>query len=297
MESSAEPLRTGPDGRRLIVHPGPPAAERVQAVPVTLRHRRLHLPAGATLLQALDVDASSAVLRLGAARFEPFAHVLPARSRDGVHAVYFSQRFDAHSAVQMVDACVTFGRHAGQPWLHCHALWHDAAGGADRLQCGHVLPADARLASPLQADAWLIDGAAFEVQPCAETAFSLFQPKADGARPTAAVNALAVRLAPNVDPCTTLEALCRQHGITRAAVRGGVGSTVGAVFDDGRRVEPFVTELLVTDGRVVPDDQGQPSALIDVALIDHSGALHRGRLARRANAVLVTFELVLERLA
>jgi hypothetical protein len=69
---------------------------------------------------------------------------------------------------------------------------------------------------------------------------------------------------------------------------------VGVVFEDGpeslRTVEPFVTETLVNQGRVVTDAAtGELRAEIDVTLIDHQGRLARGR-----NPVLVTFELVLE---
>ena len=106
--------------------------------------------------------------------------------------------------------------------------------------------------------------------------------------------ALALRLAPNEDVCTAIEAQCRRHGLQHATVRGGVGSTVGAVFDDGRRVEPFVTEALIRRGRVRPGADGAPVAEIDFGLVDYTGDLAEGRLARDANPVLVTFEPVLE---
>jgi hypothetical protein len=74
---------------------------------------------------------------------------------------------------------------------------------------------------------------------------------------------------------------------------------VGVVFEDGpeslRTVEPFVTETLVNQGRVVTDAAtGELRAEVDVTLIDHQGGRHQGRLARGRNPVLVTFELVLE---
>jgi hypothetical protein len=101
-------------------------------------------------------------------------------------------------------------------------------------------------------------------------------------------------VAPNEDVCTALETVCRQQGWRGATVRGGVGSTVGAVFDDGRTVEPFVTEVLIRQGRVQPGADGTLQADIDVSLVDYTGGLASGRLARGANPVLVTFELVLE---
>lgn len=293
---------------REIRHPGPVAPQRQQVARATLCEVALTLAPGRSLLhavrEALDAAAQahglplpcrSAVLRLGepgrdAALF-PFAWVMPARSKTAAHAVYFSDRFDAAQPVRLRDATVTYGRREGQPFLHCHADWADAQG---QRRCGHVLPGDAVLAEPLPARAWLLQGAGFQVQPDAETGFSLFQPVTDDAGPGPQAGALAVRLAPNTDVCLALEALCRAHGITRATVRGGVGSTVGAVFDDGREVQPFVTETMVRAGRIVPGAEGQPRAELDVSLVDHTGGIADGRLARGRNPVLVTFELVLE---
>jgi predicted DNA-binding protein with PD1-like motif len=102
-----------------------------------------------------------------------------------------------------------------------------------------------------------------------------------------------LQLSPNVDICSAIEDLCRAQGITQAVVCGGVGSLVGATFDDGRVVEPFVTEVLIRRGQVLSDAQGNPHAQIDVSLVDFTGGVHHGRLHRGANPVLVTFEMVL----
>lgn len=104
----------------------------------------------------------------------------------------------------------------------------------------------------------------------------------------------AVRVAPNIDICTALETFCRERGITHANIQGGVGSTVGAVFDDGRVVEPFVTELLIRNGEVLMNAAGQLQARLDVSMVDYKGGVSEGRLARGQNPVLVTFELALE---
>jgi len=104
----------------------------------------------------------------------------------------------------------------------------------------------------------------------------------------------ALRVAPNIDICTALETFCRDRGITHAKIQGGVGSTVGAVFDDGRVVEPFVTELLIRNGEIVTNAAGQTQAQLDVSMVDYKGGVSEGRLARGQNPVLVTFELALE---
>lgn len=283
---------------RRIQHPGPVGAQRIDALPVHVRQADLTLQPGQALLpavvgalQAAAPGCTSAVLRLHGGTLGPFAYVMPALSKTPEHAVYFSDRFDAPGAVRLVEASVTVGLRDGAPWLHCHARWQDADGTP---HCGHVLPDDAVLASPMAATAWLIDGAAFTVLPDAETGFTLFRPLPGAQAATAGTNALAVRVAPNEDICSALEAVCAARSITHATVRGGVGSTVGAAFADGRVVEPFVTEVLVRQGRIVPGADGRPEARLDVSLVDHTGGLADGRLARGANGVLVTFELVIQ---
>ena len=285
---------------RHIQHPGP-AALHTSVVPVTLTPREVQLRSGVTLLDALHeaiaaLNARSGVARLTGGRFFPFAYAMPALSRTSEHAVYFSDRFDAAEPVSFEAATVTFGVRAdGRPWLHCHADWRSADG---QRHCGHVLPEDAVLIeAPARAELWALHGAAFTVVADDETRFSLFKPlpvdDASTAVPCDQALAVAVRLSPNQDVCRTLEAVCRAHGRSTATLRGGVGSTVGAVFDDGRIVEPFVTETLVRQGRIVADADGQPRAEIDVTMVDYLGGQHQGRLARGQNPVLVTFELVL----
>jgi hypothetical protein len=316
--------------QRHIRHPGTPdVTVDVQAC----RLRRVvladGLPTGLPLIEALSQaltahGVNSAVLRLpelGGLQLDPFPYVLPALSRNPAHAVYFSERHQAPGRVQVLAGAITFGRRGTQPWLHGHLDWIEH--GPDGLTtgqrgCGHVLPNEAivvRADQPIEA--WALDGATFDVVPDEFTRFSLFKPQArpfpkaqpqsvgeveapehagDNTRP-----ALAIRVPPNVDLCLALEAICRERGITTATLRGGVGSTVGVVFDDGdagpdglRTVEPFVTETLVRQGRVITDASGELRAEVDVTLIDYLGGRHSGRLARGRNPVLVTFELVLE---
>jgi hypothetical protein len=105
-----------------------------------------------------------------------------------------------------------------------------------------------------------------------------------------------VRVRPNEDLCLALEGLCSERNIRRACIRGGVGSLIGTAFEDGRVVEPFVTEVFIERGVIAPggDGDGEPRAEVDVGLVAHSGEIAEGRLARGKNPVLITFELVVE---
>ncbi|OWT56746.1 PCC domain-containing protein [Candidimonas nitroreducens] len=283
---------------RHIQHPGPAQAERTQCVASTAHIMELDLPAGVPLLQAIartlePQQADSAVLELHEGVFEQLAYVLPAMSETPEHAVYYSRRYQAPAGpTRLRGGRITYGWRDGAPWLHCHALWTEADGTE---RCGHVLPDEAVLALPLRVTATLLHGARFEVAPDAETNFSLFQPRAaEPISDTEAAEVYVLQVRPNQDFCAALESLCSQRGIRRAALRGGVGSLIGATFDDGRTVQPIATELYIEHGVVEPGADERPCATIDVTLVDYTGTTTRGRLRRGANPVLVTFELVLQ---
>jgi predicted DNA-binding protein with PD1-like motif len=267
-----------------------------------------------SLMQAVaqsmqGIGAQCATFRMQGGGFEPFSYVMPALAKTSAHAVYFSDTYPVEGAVRLETASVTFGQRDGKPWLHSHAIWIEASG---RRHCGHLLPDDIQVNHPIQAQGVAVRGATFTVCPDGETNFTLFVPLKSMARPsqtTAGVNAAqkppassqtprskgyALRVAPNIDICTALETFCRERGITHAKVQGGVGSTVGAVFDDGRVVEPFVTELLIRNGEIFTNAAGQTQAQLDVSMVDYKGGVSEGRLARGQNPVLVTFELALE---
>ena len=284
---------------RRIEHPGLPHAQRMDCLPVDLVAFDVSLPVGASLMQTVAASMTrlgvhSAAFRLCGGGFETFSYVMPARSKSSAHAVYFSDTYPVIGPVKLAAASVTYGQRDAKPWLHSHAIWTEQSG---RRHCGHLLPDDIVIGDSIQAKGVGLIGAEFTVTPDPETNFSLFKPRqASRALSTARAlpGAYALRVAPNVDLCTALEAFCVENNIRRATVQGGVGSTVGAVFNDGRIVEPFVTEVLIREGSIQTSIDGQAVAELDVSLIDYLGGVSEGRFARGSNPVLVTFELVLE---
>lgn len=291
---------------RTIRHPGTPIAQRRHtAVPCFVRHHQDALRPGTPLLQAFDDlarqhAAHSAVARLQGGILSSMAYVMPALSTTPEHAVFYSDRHESARPVHLQTASVTLGRRNGEAWLHCHALWRDHTG---RLAGGHLLADDVIVHESPTASLWFMDGADFDVQACTETNFSLFTPvrSADTAFGKPAVPgddtrrpALAVSLRPNEDVCHALAAVCHEHGIERAHVHGGVGSLVGARLEPDVVVDPFVTEVLIEDGHVDLSAPAGRQVCLDTAVIDYRGGLTRGRLLPGQNAVLVTFELLLE---
>ena len=170
---------------------------------------------------------------------------------------------------------------------------HDAI--LDALFNGGVLPEETIVAEPFAEDAFGLDGAVFTAEPDPETNFKLFglvPSQSAGAATTS--RAFALRLRPNQDFAGALETFCRARGIFRARLHGGVGSTIGARFADGRSVVPFATELAVSSGFIAAGANGTLEAALDIALVDYLGGLAEGRLVRGDNPVLMTMELVLE---
>lgn len=284
---------------RSIKQPGPPAPERIQWVEARGRAFSFTLEAGLPLLEAARRGFAaegfvSGTLDIAGGTLGPFAYVMPALPTTDEHAAFYSETYRPDGLTKLKLGRMTLGQREGAPFFHCHALWMEEG---VRLRGGHVLPEKTVVAEPFEVQAFGIDGATFVAEPDRETNVKVFGPVASaatGARTNA--RAFVVRLRPNQDFAGSLEAFCRERGITRARVHGGVGSTIGARFTNGRTVEPFATELAVTSGIIAPGAGGAPEAQLDVALVDHTGRLADGRLIRGDNPVLMTMELVLEAL-
>jgi predicted DNA-binding protein with PD1-like motif len=302
---------------RSIKQPGAPVAERIQWADARGRAFSFTLEPGLTLLEAARRGFAAqgfagGTLNIKGGTLGPFGYVMPALSKTGENAAFYSETFRPAGITRLRLATMTLGERDGAPFFHCHGLWTEADG---RSSGGHMLPEETFVAEPFQVEAFGIDGAVFAAEPDRETNFKLFGPipapvafssevetgsreenasrrKSRGA--DAPSVAYALRLRPNQDFAGGLESFCRDRGITSAKIRGGVGSTIGARFVGGAIIEPFATELAVTSGAVMSGVDGALLAALDIALIDYTGGIGEGRLIRGDNPVLMTMELVLE---
>jgi predicted DNA-binding protein with PD1-like motif len=282
---------------RSIKQPGAPVTERIQWVEARGRAFSFTLQAGVLLLEAarrgFAAEAfTSGVLNFTSGALGPFGYVMPALSKTSENAAFYSDTYRPTGVTRTRLGSMTLGSRNGAPFFHCHGLWTEADG---KTSGGHMLPDETIVAEPFEVEAFGIDGAMFTAEPDRETNFKLFGPVASastGARATS--RAFALRLRPNQDFAGCLEAFCREHGIKRAKIHGGVGSTIGARFTHGGVTEPFATELAVTAGTIALGNSGALEAALDVALIDYTGGIAEGRLIRGDNPVLMTMELVLE---
>jgi predicted DNA-binding protein with PD1-like motif len=281
---------------RRIQQPGPPFTERIQWVEGRGRAFSLTPQAGLPLLEAARRGFAAqgfagGTLNIKGGALGPFAYVMPALSKTSDHAAFYSETFRPLGVTQLKLATMTLGVRGGAPFFHCHGLWREADG---RISGGHVLPEETVVAEPFAVEAFGIEGAMFAAEPDPETNFKLFGPvpsEASGAETTS--RAFALRLRPNQDFAGALENFCRERNVVRAKIHGGVGSTIGARFIDGRSVEPFATELAIASG-VIESRAGAPEAELTIALVDYTGGIAEGRLVRGDNPVLMTMELVLE---
>jgi len=283
---------------RSIVQPGSPALERIQWVEARGRAFTFTLEAGLPLLEAArrgfaGGGFTGGTLNMDTGALGPLAYVMPALSKTGENAAFYSDTFRPPGITRLQLGAMTLGQRDDPPFFHCHALWTEADGHPGG---GHILPEETVVAEPFTVEAFGIEGAVFMAEPDQETNFKLFGPVRCAATISADTTARAfvLRLRPNQDLAWALEAFCRERGITRARVRGGVGSIIGAHFTDGRLVEPFATEMAVSTGIVAKGASGALEAELEVALVDYLGGLAVGRLTRGNNPVLMTMELVLE---
>ena len=285
-----------------VQQPGPRAPERIVAVEGLGQAFAFDLEPGLLLLEAVrkgfaEAGFESGVVELRDVPLSSFAYVMPALSKTPANAAFYSDVFKPAGITRITSGAITFGRREDAPFFHCHAVWQEAANKESeaKISGGHILPDGSIIAERVSVTALGLDGMVFEAVPDPEVNFTLFRPVVSKVVNTdAKTRSVALRLRPNQDFTGALEAFCASNTIRRARIRGGVGSTIGVHFDDGRIVPHFATEVFIRDGVVAPGPDGTLQARINVALVDYTGAVDEGCLLRGRNPVLMTFELVLE---
>lgn len=279
-----------------IQQPGPVLQPRLLAAEGRGEPFRFTLEPGLLLVEAVRRGFTAAgyvsgTVQLSDAAFGPFTYVMPALSKDDEHAAFYSEFFRPEGITRMHAGALSFGTRDGAAFFHCHGLWREAGG---KESGGHVIPEEAVVAEACEVEAFGVRGAQFEVMADPETNFRIFHPATEPGRPGEGTRAFVVRLRPNQDFCGALEAFCRDHGIARARIHGGVGSTIGVRLADGTVFENFATEVYIERGTIERNVDSQLAAAVDIGLIDYTGRIARGRLTRGDNPVLMTFELVIE---
>ena len=283
---------------RFVKQMGPPFAERIVGVAGRGKAVVLELKAGERLVDGVSRAFAEAgflggVVDVGGLKLDRFSYVMPALSKDGANAAFYSDVYKPQGVIVLESGRMSFGRRDDAPFFHCHALWPEADG---QTHGGHILPDEVSLASDQSVAAFGFDGGIFEANPDSETNFKLFGPVPleqtlvdDHSLQTCHL----LRLRPNQDLHGALEDYCSAHQWGTTRILGGVGSTIAGRFEDGRVLDPFATEVYIRDGMVTRHGDGTYQAHIDVGYIDYTGQIARGLLKRGDSPVLMTFELML----
>ncbi|MFK3780164.1 PCC domain-containing protein [Agrobacterium sp. NPDC089420] len=278
---------------RRIVHPGPITRERFRVVgchahPVTLTVRPGVCVNAAIADAFAEQGFDGGYVRLKNVPMQRLQYVMPAAAPDDSHAAWYSETFSMPGGT-IIDAGLHMGRRGGEPFLHCHGAWKSADG---ILSMGHLLPFEAEFAGETSLEALALDGAILDVQKDEETNFPLFTPIVQPRhRRSAGLKALLCTVRPNTDICTALEAVAAKFGLREAEING-IGSLIGADYEDGTTLAAYASEILIRSGRVSTVTGGRKAAL-DIAMVDLTANISGGRLVRGRNPVCVTFELLL----
>src|SRR6478609_7609492 len=163
---------------RSIAQPGARTPERIQWVEARGRAFSFTLRAGLPLLEAArrgfaEAGFTGGVLSTTEGALGPFAYVMPALSKTGENAAFYSDTFRPAGITRLKLATMTLGERDGAPFFHCHGLWRESDG---RLGGGHMLPEETFVAEPFEVRAFGIDGAVFAAEADPETRFKLFGP-------------------------------------------------------------------------------------------------------------------------
>src|SRR5260370_3471640 len=113
---------------RSIVQPGPAAPERIQWAEARGRAFSFTLQAGLPLLEAARRGFAAegfagGTLSMKGGALGPFAYVMPALSKTGENAAFYSDTFRPAGITRLKMATMTLGQRDGAPFFHCHGLW------------------------------------------------------------------------------------------------------------------------------------------------------------------------------
>ena len=223
-------------------------------------HSRFTLEAGLPLLEAARRGFAAqgfagGTLNIGGGALGPFAYVMPALSRTGENAAFYSDTFRPAGVTRLKTGAMTLGRRDGAPSsivTRCGLRLMAAPVAATSF------PRKRIVAEPFAAEAFGLDGAIFTAEPDAETNFKLFGP---GQRRRAGAEATPAALSRCGCGRTRIlparwKGSAPTRGIARASFTAASAAPSAPALTDGRRVEPFATELAVSSGMVEPGLRG-----------------------------------------
>jgi len=282
---------------RSVTHPGPKETERLPFARSRGRAVTLALRGGQDLQSAIaaalsDVGLYSGWLELEAVSVDALAYVIPDKAPTAETVAWYSQTHRLCAPGRIHHLGLVVGQADGGLFLHGHGSWSETDGA---VRFGHLLFAETMLAQDATARGFLLDDACFERTADAESNFSLFKPISLSQPAPRDADFALLRMLPNEDLAMGLDMVCARLGWQQARVFG-LGSLVGAEFDDGRLLDSFATEFVLRDALAHGEAGCLPGPEI-VIVGEAGGPGLRGRVTRGANPVLVTAEILLQRIS
>ena len=142
---------------------------------------------------------------------------------------------------------MTFGERDGAPFFHCHGLWTEADG---RFRGGPYAARGDRACRIVPRRCLWSFGSGLRRRAGPRNEFQAVR-SCSRRRPPAdtAMNRAGLCTSPSSQSGFCFrrsKTFAARAGIGPGALRGGVGSIIGAHFEDGRSVEPFATEMAVS---------------------------------------------------
>lgn len=272
-------------------HPGPRSGKTIDLHACEGKPVSLTLAGGVALDRAIanameQAGLTGAWIEFRDASVEKLSYVLPSDQPTEHTIVWYSERHDLPAPGVIDRIGFTVGQSDGQSFLHGHGMWRGPDGP---VRLGHILPEYTVLTRDVTARGFATLDAHFDRHPDTETGFSIFQPTSVSGPENA--DAAILRVMPNTELSEALAEACSALGWQRARVQG-LGSLIGASFEDGRELESFATEFLILDAETTTKIGGTPGADIAIVGVD-GGIVMTGPLSLTNNPVLVTAEILL----
>ena len=278
-----------------IQQPGPTGAPYI-AAPTSVEDFEFILPAGVPIAAAIAQELATrqyagAYVYFSQAAIAAADYVIPEIAPTAEHVAWYSQLHHTGSGSQFEHAGIICG--SGDPYYHCHASV-TAANGQPAAVMGHFLLDKSTLSQPVCIKALGFRDAFFKRINDPQTGFKLLCPEIQNRINVQQADAILLRIAPNIEVSQPILELCQKYQWRKASVHG-IGSLIGAHFTDGSCLNNFMTEFLITDGKV--DLTGDSTTCqLDIVIVSAGGQLMRGTLQPHANPVLITCEFIIRKI-
>lgn len=283
----------------VLVHPGKVDPLRIAAVRCSASALQITVPHEQPLDEIVrrvlrEQGWSSAVgqLESGVLRSFSFSHPIPGPDETSRVALSPASLVE-HAAI--VHGGLTVGSRKGEPLVHTHAVFVNAAG---ERRGGHLHYDSVVMGAGTIVHLWGTSDTNIVSSFDQEIGVPIFQ-FGDNRRMVAETlngsgNAVFARIRPNVDLSYALEAVLKHAGFEgKLLVPGQIGSLVGTTFSDPnglRRIAGPVVEVLKLTPLIRRDGK-EWHVDLEAEIVDSQGRLHSGVLARGLNPVCMTFEL------